>query len=138
MRRFTKYPSNYVRASFYANDVIPVARDGEWEMYSPVTYKACRKLGGDTHWYVACSDPRWFDVYAAKGPVYIFINKSTGEKYASHPATKNWLMDVKDRNLGEEALASFLDEHPNFVINEFKDLLMDYGRNGWSFDNDVE
>jgi hypothetical protein len=54
------------------------------------------------------------------------VNKNTGEKYASHPATESWFFDEKDINLGKEALEEFLDEHPRFIINEFQDLLRDY------------
>lgn len=127
MRHFTKYPSNYVRASFYADDAVPV-RDGEWEMWRPVTYeKVCElaELGGEKAVWDIAYDKRWFDNYTKKGPIYIFVNKSTGEKYASHPETKAWFFDADDRNRGKEVFMSFLDEHPKFA-----DAL---GRDGYDY-----
>lgn len=134
MRKFTKYPSNYVRATSYFYDETPVATDSEWELYAPATHEACRKLAGDTSWDFAARDPYWFDRCINRGPIYIFINKNTGEKYASCPAIDSWFYDAYDRNLGKQALGEFLDEHPKFVIGEFKDLLDEYGRNGWTWD----
>lgn len=31
-RRYTKYPSNYVKASRFVYDEMPIAKDGDWEM----------------------------------------------------------------------------------------------------------
>lgn len=131
-RTFTKYPSNYVRASFFMNDEVPLARDGEWTMYSPTTFDACAKLSEGSSWATGI-DERYFNQYVNKGPLYIFVNESTGEKFQSHPATGSWFYDENDVKLGKQALGEFLDEHPKFIKNEFRDLLMEYGRNGFKW-----
>ncbi len=98
-----------------------LATDGEWELWQPTTWEASIYLAGlggqKATWVNAYSgDDRWFRYYADKGPFYVFINKSNpAEKYQSHPATKSWFFDAKDRNLGEQALIDFLDEHPAFA-----------------------
>ena len=107
--------STNVYAAFYANDAIPVATDGEWEMWKPTTFETCKELAGGARWCFANGDGRWFDTYINRGPLYIFVNKNTGEKYASHPETKSWFFDADDRNRGKEVFISFLDEHPNFA-----------------------
>lgn len=117
MRHFTKYPSSYVKASFYANDAVPT-RDGEWEMWKPATFeKVCElaELGGTKATWDIAYDKMWFDNCNEKGPIYIFVNTATGEKYASCPATKTWFFDENDMNLGKDAFISFLDQHPKFA-----------------------
>lgn len=128
--------STNIDAATFFYDENPVAVDGEWEMYEPATYHVCRQLADGTGWYFGCSNKHWYDYYSSKGPIYVFVNKNTGEKYASHPASQNWFLNTKDINLGEKALGEFLDEHPNFIINEFADLLKEYGQNGWSWDKE--
>lgn len=92
------------------------------------------KTGGSwAHWTPTSSNARAFDFYMSKGPLYLFRNKSTGEKYLSHPATNEWFVDEDDMVLSKEDLAQFLDEHPKFIIHEFADLLREWGRNGFSF-----
>ena len=135
-RRGTKYPSNYVRASSFFYDEHPIATDGEWEMYAPSTWESAvsvASLGGEkARWCFAYSgNDYYFNAYTKKGPLYIFVNPSTGEKYASHPATKSWFYDAKDREIGYRALTKFLDEHPNFIVADFEDILRDAARNGW-------
>ena len=113
-RRFTKYPSNYVRASFMFTDEHPIATEGEWEMWEPATFDAMRQLASGTRWATAY-DKYYFDTYMNYGPLYVFINNTTGEKYMSNPESKSWLYDADDRSLGKQALIDFLDSHPKFA-----------------------
>jgi len=117
-RTFTKYPSNYVRATKFFYDDTPVTTDGSWKLYMPATFEAAKslaKMGGTTAIWDTSYTPYYFDTYMEKGPLFIFVNTSTGEKYQSHPATRSWLYDANDRNLGKQALIDFLDSHPNFA-----------------------
>ena len=115
-----------------------LATDGEWELYTPESWESAVYLGGLysdelARWSTSSySGSRWFDRYNEYGPLYIFINKNTGEKYQSHPATNSWFFDVNDRNLGKSALDDFLSEHPAFA-NVFTEDGYDY-----SYDNQQE
>jgi hypothetical protein len=128
--------STDIYASFYANDEIPLATDGEWELWSPATWEGVQKIasigGNKARWCFAYSgNDRYWRTYTDKGPLYIFVNTATGEKYASHPATKSWFYDDFDREQGLKALTKFLDEHPKFIVKDFQKLLQDSARNGW-------
>jgi hypothetical protein len=106
-----------------------LATDGEWELYTPESWESAVYLGSlysdeKARWATSnYSDSHWFDHYNKYGPLYIFVNKSTGEKYQSCPATGSWFFDTYDRNLGEQALCDFLNEHPNFIIDDFAEVL---------------
>jgi len=145
-RRFTKYPSNYVGAASETSGAAMrrkkreaeqkgtegaelLATDGEWELWTPHTFEAsvylANKGGNKAIWDTAYEGggSHYFDMYTEKGPLYIFINKATGEKYQSHPATKSWFFDAKDRNYGRDALEAFCCKHPAFA--EFFDVKCD-------------
>jgi len=152
MRRFTKYPSDYVNANsrvlgsrgkkrkwaaLEAEGIAEaeqkgregselLATDGDWELWTPKTFDGAMWLtnirgkystGDKAVWDIGYqgNGDRYFEYCSARGPIYIFINKSTGEKYISHPGTKAWFYDANDRPLGEQALIDFLDEHPAFA-----------------------
>ena len=137
MRHFTKYPSNYISAASETSGAAMrkkkkeiaqkakegaklLATDGDWELYTPTTWEAAvyltSELGDRAVWDTGyMGDNIYFERYSAKGPIYIMINRNTGEKYQSQPATKSWFYDAKDREKGEQALIDFLDEHPAFA-----------------------
>ena len=140
MRTFTKYPSNYVGAASETSGAAMrrkkrefeqkakegaelLATDGDWELWTPKTFEASvylgRKGGVQARWDTCWSGDihgRYFNVFNSKGPLYIFINKSTGEKYQYHPASrKDWFFDANDKYLGEQALVDFICEHPAFA-----------------------
>ena len=141
MRTFTKYPSNYVGAASetsgaamrrrkreaaaaaeqaIADGADLLATDGDWELWTPKTFEASialgRRGGVQAVWDTCWSGDfrgRYFDHYTKKGPLYIFINKSTGEKYQYHPASReDWFFDSRDRFADFD---SFICEHPAFA-----------------------
>ena len=75
-----------------------VYEDGEWVVYIPHTYKASRKIGGDTNWCTASSDDRYFNMYTKEGPLYVNIRKSDGEKFQFHFPSRQF-MDSKDKGI---------------------------------------
>ena len=144
-RSFTKYPS-YVQAASETSGAAMrrkkreaeqrgregselLATDGEWELWSPKTHYGAvyiaKLYGGEYPRWDICyhSAPQWFDHTAKYGPIYIFVNQNSGEKYVSQPSTKSWFYDVYDSPKGEQALIRFLDEHPAFA--EYFDITDD-------------
>ena len=137
MRKFIKYPSDYVAAASETSGAAMrkqkrafaqaaktgaklLATDGEWELYTPENFESSAylaRLGGDmARWSTAASNGQYyFDAYNKNGPLYIFVNKVTGEKYQSHPASASWFYDANDRELGKAALVDFCCEHPAFA-----------------------
>lgn len=131
MRKFTKYPSNYVGAASETSGAAVrkqrragkegaklLATDGEWELWTPETFEASIYLAGEggkkAYWDTAYegNGPRYFDYYTEKGPLYIFINKNNPEeKYQYHEET-NSFYDFKDHRADFD---SFICEHPAFA-----------------------
>ena len=141
-RSFTKYPSSVQAASETSGAAMRrkkreadqrgregselLATDGEWELWTPKTWYGSVYLGKlysdeRARWDTcALAEPRWFENYNARGPLYVFVNKNTGEKYQSHPATNSWFYDMYDHPKGKQAFIDFIDEHPAFA--EFFDV----------------
>ena len=99
-----------------------VYEDADWVVYIPHTYKASRKIGGDTSWCTASSDDRYFNMYTKEGPLYVNIRKSDGAKFQFHFPTGQF-MDINDeevsiRELGlSEGLVKFYETvYPNFNL----------------------
>ena len=75
-----------------------VYEDADWVVYIPHTYKASRKIGGDTSWCTASSDSSYFNMYTKEGPLYVNIRKSDGAKFQFHFPTRQF-MDSKDKEI---------------------------------------
>ena len=75
-----------------------VYEDADWVVYIPHTYKASRKIGGDTSWCTASSDSSYFNMYTKEGPLYVNIRKSDGAKFQFHFPTRQF-MDSKDKKI---------------------------------------
>ena len=99
-----------------------VYEDADWVVYIPHTYKASRKIGGDTSWCTASSNSSYFNMYTKDGPLYVNIRKSDGAKFQFHFPTWQF-MDINDekvsiRELGlSEGLVKFYETvYPNFNL----------------------
>ena len=109
-----------------------VYEDADWVVYIPHTYKASRKIGGDTSWCTASSDSSYFNMYTKDGPLYVNIRKSDGSKYQFHFPTRQF-MDINDkevsiRELGlSEGLVKFYETvYPNFNLYMKYDFVGDF------------
>ena len=62
-------------------------------VYIPHTWKAARKIGGDTHWCTASSDDKNFNYYLNTygGEYYVIIRKSDGAKFQLHPESGQFM-----------------------------------------------
>ena len=143
MKHFTKYPSNYIGAASETSGAAMrrkkkeaeqrgregselLATDGEWELWTPKNFAGSMylaKLYSDekARWDTAYEGGQYYwDAYNDRGPLYIFVNKNTGEKYQSHPASNSWFYDIYDHPKGKQAFIDFINEHPAFA--EFFDV----------------
>ena len=81
-----------------------VYEDADWVVYIPHTYKASRKIGGDTSWCTASSDSYYFNMYTKEGPLYVNIRKSDGAKFQFHFPSKQFMdsdnKKIKLENIG--------------------------------------
>jgi hypothetical protein len=68
------------------NEIETVYQDGEWQVVIPKTFAASCYWGRGTSWDTAhrTQGERYFDYYSNMSPLYIFVNKQTGEKYQYH------------------------------------------------------
>jgi len=116
MKRYVKSVS-----SASNQDKVLLAKDGEWELWQPLTYEGSISLaeyggekakwitthpGGDAYW-------NW---YSDRGPLYVFINTGNPRrKYQSCPGAESWLHNFNDKDLGKFSLLRFLGQHKPFA-----------------------
>ena len=99
-----------VRKSDITKDADLLYEDGEWEVWTPKTYEASCKLGQGTSWCTAStSSDYYYNYYTDYSPLYININKRTGEKYQFHFETSSF-MDAEDHAIDVE---EFFNKNPN-------------------------
>jgi len=72
-------------------------------VYQPLTSAGSTQLSRGTKW--ALRDPKYFDMYKVRGPIYIIHDKANKERYAYQPAT-GIATDSSDRSVEIPAWAS--------------------------------
>ncbi len=95
----------------------------DFRVIIPLTEPASKFWGRDTAWCTAWLPPRHnqFNNYNARGPLYILIDKETGEKRQfTFDYNPPQFMDRHDRAID---LKGFLREHPN--------LIQVFGKRNW-------
>lgn len=81
------------------NDVQKLYEDAFWLVIVPKSYETSCYWGHNTAWCTAYKDTKsYYYDYVSKGPLYININKSNGEKYQFHFETKSF-MDEDDMKI---------------------------------------
>lgn len=117
-------------------DIKHLVSDGEWDVYTPLTWEGSIALAMEgvdktrdysprsednmkATWCTAGeTDAHWFNRYTSQGPLYVFINKNDPiNKYQSCPASNSWWFNKHDREGGKRAFLQFMEEHP--VIGNF-------------------
>lgn len=97
-----------------------VYEDNEWIVYIPHTYRASRKIGGDTNWCTASSDSVYFDDYSNQGPLYANIRKSDGAKFQFHFETDSFKdasdesVDLREIGLSKDLIVFYHKIYPYF------------------------
>ena len=96
-----------------------LATDGDWELWTPKNYYGSVYLGRlysdkQALWDTCASyTDEWFNQYSKRGPLYVIVNKATGEKYQAQLESKMFF-DANDRNAGGiEGLEDFCQDKPN-------------------------
>jgi hypothetical protein len=75
-----------------------VYEDSEWKIVIPHTEEASCIYGAHTKWCTAGREDNMFDYYNKQGPLYININKVTGDKYQFHFESSSF-MDAEDEEI---------------------------------------
>jgi hypothetical protein len=75
-----------------------VYEDSEWKIVIPHTEEASCIYGANTRWCTAAREDNMFEYYNKQGPLYININKQTGEKYQFHFESDSF-MDAEDEEI---------------------------------------
>lgn len=129
-RKFTKYPSSYVTASYSeaslnsaptkprSNEFNLIASDGDWKCIAPLTHNAAKwfaSIGGKKgKWAIAYDDDRYFNHYLDRGPIYIFVNTSRPSQKYCYSAATGYFYDINDRAVSDDVIEAFFSEHPKF------------------------
>lgn len=102
-----------------------VVEDGEWEVWTPLTYAGsislARQGGTKASWCTAYEgDDYYYKRYTNRGPLYIFLNTSDpNQKYQLHFESNSWY-DINDSSIGMHAFYQFASEHP--AIGEYFEI----------------
>ena len=106
------------------DDIKKLYEDDEWLVLIPLSHEADCYWGSNTHWCTAYrDDDEWFTHYSNKGPLYININKKTGEKYQFHFESDQF-MDKMDKDIKTPVLKTIGANQG--VINLYKNILEQY------------
>lgn len=109
-----------------------VYEDGEWIVIVPLTHRAACFYGKGTQWCTASRDnDHYFNHYTKQGPLYININKQSGEKYQFHfeseqfmDATDAPIVSFDNGEIGGDTISDelgFNDDINQFYINTVGD-----------------
>ena len=81
-----------------------VYEDDEWKIVIPLTEEASCIYGANTKWCTASRENNMFDYYnKQEEPLYININKVTGEKYQFHFKSGSF-MDAEDEEISPKEI----------------------------------
>jgi len=81
--------------------------DEEWLVMIPKTERASCIIGKGTQWCTAAEESdNMFDHYNSDGPLFVIINKGSGEKFQMH-IESNQLTDAQDREITTYNLFDF-------------------------------
>ena len=106
-----------------ANDAYFIYEDDIWKVLIPKTYEASCYWGQGTEWCTATrSTDSWYNQYSQQGPLFININKQTGDKYQFHFESEQF-MDKDDLSIDEPIFENMdaSSELINFYQSYFND-----------------
>lgn len=108
--------SNDTHANLMSGDSDALMSDEEWTIGQPQSQQSMNEWGRGTKWCLVqetndegnndtseylgapnsnANDPKYFDIYLKKGPIFVAINAKTGQSYALHPSTHTYV-DAND------------------------------------------
>lgn len=97
--------------------------DDEWLIIVPKTEEASCYYGANTKWCTAGRKDNEFERYAEQGPLFIIINKKTGEKWQFHFETEVFT-DDEDSPLTKKELRELNARFPEKVRDAFLNLAL--------------
>ena len=112
--------SDFINAK---NDVEFLYDDKIWLVVSPNSYEASCYWGHGTSWCTAYKDSRsYYDNYTSDGPLYININKKTGEKYQFHFPSSSF-KDKSDSDISGDGNIFSIIKATKGLIDRYKEIL---------------
>ena len=141
--------SNAVNAA--KNDIEKVYEDENWFVIIPKSMDASCYWGNGTEWCTATrnEENNQFKHYSEQGPLYININKQTGEKYQFHFETHSF-MNQKDEGIQKPVMKHIegvTEGFNNFYREQTEDdsmnqfFMFDYNiddENDWTWINSID
>lgn len=123
-------------------EIESVYEDGEWNVYIPKTERASCLIGKGTQWCTAAeTSNNYFDHYNKQGPLYVLINKDSGDKFQFHIPSGQY-MDERDSPVSPFMFFDDYSGYYNFdtsgVYDFFKKVEGDVFENSlldWAVDN---
>ena len=114
-------------------DAEKVYEDGTWLVVVPHTKEAAIEYGKGTQWCTAATgSSNYFDYYNEQGPLYININKKTGQKYQFHFETDSFMderdMPVSHSKIGTKGLKQFY--YQKYGIKALYDFVQQINKEG--------
>ena len=80
-----------------------VYEDNNWIVGIPTTLDSSIMFGNDTSWCTTSPNGRYYEYYTKSGPLFINLNKQTGELYQFHFESESF-MDEHDAPINLKAL----------------------------------
>jgi hypothetical protein len=125
-----------------------VYEDSEWKIVIPHTEEASCIYGAHTRWCTAGRERNMFDYYNEQGPLYININKVTGDKYQFHFESKSF-MDAEDKTISPKEIGlskgaidyyKSIGKEPYFIYDYIGEFFEGFAEvklegKGWNFIN---
>ena len=105
------------------NEIDLIYEDKTWIVLIPKTYEASVYWGHGTSWCTAYKDDKkYYNKYTSDGPLYININKKTGEKYQFHFPTSSF-KNMKDMEItGEDSILGAIKASKG-MVEKYKEIL---------------
>lgn len=98
-----------------------VFEDSDWIVGIPETKESSCLFGDDTSWCTTASGSDYYESYTSEGPLYINLNKKTGELYQFHFESSSF-MDEDDHPID---IVDFFTAHKNLQDFYVKNVSID-------------
>jgi len=102
-------------------EIDKIFNDEQWLVMIPKTERASCMIGKGTQWCTAAEESRnMFNSYNSDGPLFVIINKGSGDKFQMHIESKQ-LTDAEDRDVTADNL--FYDDEGSDLYYFFEKRL---------------
>lgn len=99
-----------------------VLEDNRWLCITPKTKEAAVYYGANTKWCTSAENNNMFDDYNRRGPLYIFIDKVSKEKYQFHAQSLSFMDEFDNPAIPAQVLD---EEMKDFVLQKIEAAMRD-------------